>query len=142
MKKVINKGFLSTIISGVSFIDVDGAEDVFRDVDYNDELEMKKVIRYRLFVDYCSYNKKAKACFKNTLASYLSNDVKNEEYMRIFEVNFPSLNLPDNPRLFFVWMWEEFYGKESYIIDDFSMYHIDKTSWLVLHMMNKNKKSV
>ena len=42
MKKVINKDFLSTIISGVSFIDVDGAEDVFRDVDYNDELEIRK----------------------------------------------------------------------------------------------------
>lgn len=117
--KVVNKYFLINSIDAISFYNHESSV-VFSDLDVNDELEVKKIIKYRMLINHLYKPKEFQEIFKNTLSYYLTTD--NIDFEKIFNAGYPSFGLSSNPEDFFIWVWEEFYRDESYLIDNLSEY--------------------
>ncbi|WP_040254669.1 hypothetical protein [Psychroserpens mesophilus] len=118
--KVVNKYFLINSIDAISFYDSEDCEDVFSDLDVNNESEVKKIIKYRMLINHLIKPETFKEIFKNTLKYYLNKD--KVDFEKIYQAGYPSFGLPNEPKFFFIWIWEEFYKGESYILDDLSDY--------------------
>lgn len=90
------------------------------DLDGNDvkivkEILLSEISPYWNTKDDCSKNR-----MKKSLSYYLTTNKVN--FGRLYDSNLLPFNHPDNPRDFFVWLWEILFPEESYLIEDLSNY--------------------
>lgn len=120
MKKV-NPFFLHTLLEPITGLaDDDDAVSLYSQLDPNDVDAMRKIIR-NLIVPHCQeLSKTVFERVKLAFQYYLSKP--NSNFGRVFSSNLPPFYAPDDPRLFFIWIWEECFPGESYRIEDLDMY--------------------
>lgn len=119
--KSVNPYFLHSLLEPLTGLaDDDEAVVEYAKVNPNSEQEVREIIR-RLIVPHCaSMSEKAVERTKLAYRYYLSKPGSNFE--RVYYSNLPPFNAPDDPRLIFVWIWEECFPGEDFKIDDLSGY--------------------
>ncbi|RXP46197.1 hypothetical protein EC396_14400 [Lutibacter sp. HS1-25] len=109
------------MLNAISFYDLDDCIKVFSNLEVNNESEVKKVIRYRILLNYLIMPKAFKEIFRNSLIYYLNVD-NQDDFISIYESANPAFELPENPKDFFIWLWEEIYCNEDYLTIDLINY--------------------
>ncbi|MDH7911558.1 hypothetical protein [Winogradskyella sp. SYSU M77433] len=132
---LVNKYFISEVLVSASFYDIDECEDVLGDVNTEDEREVKSLIKYLILIPfYYNYKKdQFQRIFKNSLSYFLTtNEV---DFKEVFERSMPSFELTKDSKIFFVWLWEVFYGKESYVINNLNQYKVNNDIELLYEIL-------
>jgi hypothetical protein len=122
---IVNKYFISEVLISTSYYDLEDCEAVFEDLNTEDEIEVKALIKYLILLPFLfNYrNSKFKAIFKNSLSYFLTtNEI---DFKEVFEYQMPSFELTKEPKQFFVWLWEVFYGEEDYVLNNFEEYKVN-----------------
>lgn len=111
-KKIVNKYYLADLFGAISYYDLDDVEELFWDFDDQNEEKTKLLIRFTLQVHYLLRPIEYRTIFKQSLKYALTTNEL--DYEEIYNLNMPSLQLSIDYRVFFVWIWEVFYGSENY----------------------------
>ena len=89
---------------------------------------MRAVIRELLVPYYLRFDEDSRAIVKDTLLCFLSggkpSQLGRDIFEDMFEKHYPAPATPNPARKFFVWLWEELYGSESYNVQDLSQYAV------------------
>lgn len=117
MKKIkINRSFLLAFIAPIT-----GQADVDEIVDYymanppKTEEDYRKIIREQLVSEFNEEYEITKEKAKLVLSYYLT--FGGIDFERAFYSYLPPFELEVDARDFYVWIWEEIYGEESYILE-------------------------
>ena len=109
----VNPYFLHDLIGPLSGrADDDDAVDKFSTLDPNNERDVRDVIR-QMIVSYAKeLSTRRRQRIRLAYQYYLSKPAVNFE--RVFESILPPFDPPTDPRLFFIWVWEECFPGDSY----------------------------
>jgi hypothetical protein len=95
----------------------------------NDEQTMRNFLRKRTVPCYQATGENFRTHVKESLRWMLSGGYEREHpearfsgFEELFDDPETVLGMPDNPRDFYVWLWEELFGDESWQIKDWSRY--------------------
>lgn len=135
--KIVNKYILADCMKSVSFYDLDCCEKIFKNLNPDDEMEVKSIIKYRIFLDFCVKSNDYKTTFKNTLIYFLNTD--QIDFEEVFDDAYSSIPITKNPKTFFIWLWEVFYGYEDLRIskDDLHQFNVENDCKKI-ELLNKN----
>lgn len=120
-KKIVNLFLLERLLAPMGHLP-DEEELVFYDLNPNDEHAVKEMIRKYVVPAYFSFGPKSKEISKNSLQYFLS--MPKSSYQYTFDRIGTPFDSPEEPRKFFIWVWQELFGEE-----DFSL--IDKENYVV-----------
>lgn len=91
-------------------------------VDPGNEEHYRAIIREFFVKDFASYSDVKKERTKLALRYYLSK--KDVDFSGFFNACMPPFDPPNDPRDFFLWIWEEIYGDECYELADLNKYKV------------------
>ncbi len=111
--KTVNPYFLHELLAPLTGLaDDDSAVEAYREVDPNDSRKVREIVRRVLLPHYVDLTSEAKERAKLALSYYLSKPLA--DFARVFDSCLLPFAPPDDPRLFFVWLWAELFPSESY----------------------------
>jgi len=115
MKAKVNTAFLNYLTGPMNGgADDDDMVKEYIDLDANNELLVKEIIKSRLLPNYLSrspiFKKKLKIALSYSLSSTTHWGSQYDSVLLPFDH-------PDDPRLFYLWIWEVFFPKERFMID-------------------------
>jgi hypothetical protein len=115
MDIIVDLTYLQFYLHGLTgHADIDKEVERYSNVDSNNEAEMKLIIQERLKPGVEKYPKKFHDKMKIALSYSLT---KNQlDFGLLYDSQLLPFDHPSNPRLFFIWIWEVLYGKESYLL--------------------------
>jgi len=123
--KEVNCWYVHALLSPlVGLADDDESVVRYSTLNPNEASEVKQVIRSILKPYFERYDQKSMDKARDSLSYYLSKD--NTDFDRIFYSNLLPFNAPDDPRTFFVWLWDELFGASDYQIHDFTIYQVNE----------------
>ena len=96
--------------------DYDQGWEKFKDVNGNNEQSLKKIFQEEILPYFITRGRNYKEQFKDTLAYYLSTDRADFSYE--FEACLIAFDPPDEPKSFYIWLWEVLFPNDSYKIND------------------------
>ena len=121
--KTVNPYFLNDLMSPITGLaDDDNAIKYYSNLNINTEEKFRSIIK-DLFLPYyenLDHTKKQKS--KLALSYYLSK--ADYDFERVFESCLPPFDPPSNARNFFLWLWEELFNGEDYLIKDLKSYKV------------------
>lgn len=119
--KTVNPWFLHRLLEPITGLaDVDDAVALYSSLDPNDERGVREVIRQLIVPHAKSLSERERERVKLAYRYYLSKEGAN--FGRVFESNLPPFDPPDDPRMFFVWIWEECFPGETWQLPDLENY--------------------
>jgi hypothetical protein len=122
----VNPYFLHTLLEPITGLaDDDDAVIQYRSLDPNDEGSVRQVIRELIVPHARSMPDKLCERVKLAYRYYLSKELSAENdvrFDRVFDSILPPFDAPDDPRQFFIWIWEECFPGESYGLADLENY--------------------
>lgn len=93
-------------------------------VEPGDEREVRGVIRSLLKPYFLRFDSRSQEIVKDSLRYLLATDY--EHFEDLFEMSMPPFDPPpEQPRLFFVWLWEELFGPEGYELEEGEEYVVN-----------------
>jgi len=117
----VNPYLLHTLLEPITGLaDDDASVQAFAKLDSNDESEMRAIIRNMIVPHALSLSRDAMKRVKLAYQFYLSKPDSNFE--RVFYSNLPPFDAPDDPRQFFLWIWDECFVGEDFRLADLSKY--------------------
>jgi len=135
---LVSKYFLEDIVNSISFYDLDECEKVFFQLDPNDENEIKYIIKYNLFIYFLLKNKEYQEAFKSSLSYYLTTE--SVDFEACFDNGMPSVDTPEDSKLFYTWIWEVFFENETYVIENHDLdNYIEKNECNWFEEINKKR---
>lgn len=119
--KQVNKHFLNYIITPlIGSADDDEMVDQYSDLDPNNESAVKAVLDQTVKADFFSRSENFIAQSKLALSYYLTTD--KIDFGLFFNSLLIAFDHPDNPKDFFVWVWQVLFGEEKYVLKDWKEY--------------------
>ena len=119
--KSVNIAFLDEIMESlIGGADDDEAQDYFMNYDFNCDNDYRMIIDRFILPNYQSKSERMKSKIKETLRFSLSK--KGFPFEIRFDALLPPFDAPSDPRDFYLWIWEELFGSEPYLIEDLSDY--------------------
>jgi len=121
--KIANPFFLHDLLSPITGLaDDDEVVSFYNKMGVISEDQYRKIIKNN-FIDYynslmCDKQQK----IKTALSYYLSKP--DFDFGRVFDSCLPPFDPPANVRYFFVWIWEELFKEDNYLISDIESYKI------------------
>ena len=131
MKKTkVTYRYLNCFISHLLTIPEDISYDFYQHGDPNDEVKVKQFIREYTVSAFESQSDLEKKTTKIDLAYYLtkSENQAAEEcpyWINQFESALVPFDLTDDPRVFWIWVWEVYFPDEDYHLNDLDLYEED-----------------
>ena len=121
--KQVNPWFLDDLMSPISGLaDDDDAVMYYRQMNVDSEEKFRAIIREKFVVYYYALDEQKQEKAKLALSFYLSKPEFNFE--SVFDACLPPFDPPKDARDFFVWLWEELFPGENYVISDLKSYKI------------------
>lgn len=123
MKATVNPWYLHVLMDPLAGLaDNDDAVLKYRSLDPNSEVAVRLVIRELI----CPYLTGINAlCLSRVkLAMRYFSATPNFPWDRLYESDLPPFDPPDDPRDFFVWVWNECFPGESIAIDNLDDYEV------------------
>lgn len=120
--KTVNPSLVSATLAGLTGLadDDEVGEMLFTTVDPNDQTQVKQVIRKYLKPDFVKGGHAYQQGIKTSLAYYLTTD--RIDFERVYDSCLLPFNPPTPARLFFEWVWQEFFPKDHYLLDKVDEY--------------------
>lgn len=94
------------------------------EVDPNDEIEIRKIIRAEIVPHFSNYKNESQHKIKDSLRWLLNIGEKSSTqevvhqseslFVRIFSTNGYAIELPNEPKDFYFWLWDELFGSEKW----------------------------
>jgi hypothetical protein len=121
--QTVNPYFINVLLAPLAGLadDVD-AVNHFNNLDPNDEPSVKKIIR-SLIVPY-SKDLSTQCVDRVRLAYMYYLSIEKLNFERVFESVLPPFDPPDDPRKFFVWIWDECFPGEPFRIEKAEDYKV------------------
>ena len=117
----VNPYFLHTLLEPLSGLaDDDDAVQAYANLDSNDETQMRAIIREMIVPLALSLSTGAKERVKLAYQFYLSKP--DAKWDRVFYSTLPPFDAPNDPRQFFVWIWDECFSGEDFHLADLSKF--------------------
>ena len=116
MKKPIINPICLTSVFDPLYCDFEGISETYGDTNPNDENAVKEVIRKEIIPDNTQELSKSQNKIKLTLQYALSLPPERVQWESLFG-GMPAFDPPDDARLAFLWVWEEWFPGEDYHID-------------------------
>lgn len=109
----VNRYFIDDVLGPLSGL-ADSDEDVnlYQHFQSNEENQVKALFSEIIKPAFDLKNDMIKIKTRDALAFYLVSDKIN--FASIFHSNLLPFNLPHNPKLFFIWLWEVLFSSENY----------------------------
>lgn len=82
----------------------------YRDVDADDEAQIRQVVRDRLLPHLQRFDADNRCLAERSLRYFLSKE--GTDFTRLYDASLLPIAAPSNARQFFVWLCEELFGKE------------------------------
>lgn len=121
--KIVNPYFLDVFLRPITGLaDDDEAVLYYQKIELNSEEQYRALIRDTLVGHFESLDDVKKQKSKLALSYYLTR--QEIDFQRIFDSCLPPFDLPANASDFFVWIWEELFAGEDYIITDSETYKV------------------
>lgn len=119
--KSVNPYFLHTLLEPITGLaDDDDAVTQYAGIDPNDPQSVRSVIRDLIVPHAHSLSERCRHKVKLAYRYYLTKP--DSHFGRVYNSNLPPFSAPDDPRLFFLWVWDECFPGESYQLSDFESY--------------------
>jgi hypothetical protein len=119
--KITNRFLIGYILGPIGgTADYDQGWEKYKNVNGNDEETIKKILQQEILPYYESRSNKFKEQFKWTLSFYLTTgtiDFEDE-----FDACLIAFDPPDDPKLFFIWLWELLFPDEGYMVENLDDY--------------------
>ena len=117
----VNPYFLQTLVEPFTGLaDDDEAVRTYVDLDPNDEQRMRAIIRDSIVPHATSLSVDAAERVKLAYRYYHSKS--DSDFGRVFYSNLPPFNAPDDPRNFFLWIWEECFPGQDFHLNGLDQY--------------------
>ena len=117
--KTVNPYFLHRLLDPLSGLaDDDESVEKYATLDPNDEESVRQVIRHLLVPHFRSLSADCVVRIRLAYQYYLTKESSNFE--RVYESILPPFDPPNDPRMFFVWVWEECFPGEAFELEDVS----------------------
>jgi hypothetical protein len=120
--KQVNPYYLETILHPIAGL-ADGDDDdiiIYKDLDPNNENEVKRKITEILKPYFEGFDKDSQEKIKISLSYYLTKS--SIDFGAIFDSLLLPFESPENPKNFFIWVWEVFFSKEDYHLNNTDQY--------------------
>lgn len=119
--KYVNPYFLHTLLEPLTGLaDDDDAVAEYADLDPNDGEQVREVIRKLIVPHARSLTPAVLERVQLAFRYYLTKPSSN--FGRVYDSNLPPFDAPNDPRKFFVWVWEECFPEERYDLVDVGGY--------------------
>jgi len=119
--KTVNPYFLRKLLDPIAGLaDDDESVIYYQNMNKNNEVQYRKIIKDILKPYFEGINEIVQQKSKLALSYYLSKD--KFDFESVFESCLPPFDPPEDPRDFFVWIWEELFGDEDYKILNIESY--------------------
>lgn len=120
----VNPWFIDSLLSPITGLgDDDSAVALYRKMNVTTEEQYREIINKK-FVDYFNgLSDRNKNKTKLALSYYLTTN--KIDFERVFESCLPPFDPPQCARDFFVWLWEELFRDEEYLISDLSPFQVN-----------------
>lgn len=124
MTKVdVNPSFVDSLLDPlIGLADDDDAVEYYWDLNPNDETAVRSIIRETLRPEFERWDDKSRAKAKLALQYMLS--FRREWCESIWNNGLIPFDAPDNPCLFFEWLWRELFGDEPYELNDKKAFNV------------------
>jgi hypothetical protein len=96
--------------------DVDELSKKYYSIDGNNEKEVKDIIRKEILPEFISNTKNMQLKCKQALSYYLTTD--KADFERIFNGNLLPFDCPNDPKLFFIWLWEALFAGDNFLFQN------------------------
>ena len=111
--KMVNPYFLHTLLEPITGLaDDDSSVQAYAELNPNDESQMRALIREVIVPHAFSLSGSMTERVKLAYRFYLSKPDANFE--RVFYSNLPPFDAPNDPRQFFLWIWDECFSGEDF----------------------------
>lgn len=117
----------------------DGNDEDQIDIDPGDKDGYKKLISTVLKPHFISLPKIIQVECKINLSYFLTTD-KNEFFIGVFASNLLPFDPPTKPKDFFIWLWEELFPNEDYILQDPKKYRLSKDVYEIDRLYRRAEK--
>lgn len=125
---IVSESFLDSLLGPLYGHPADVNERLIA-IDANSQTQVTEVIRERIVPMWRRLDDRSQPIVKESLRWLLNEPQEAFELQRespweylFYSVGLYSLGLPDDPKQFFIWLWHELFGNETFLIDDFSQY--------------------
>ncbi len=108
----VNANYIDDIMGHLTEIDDYDTDFDYTNIDSDDENIVKEIISSKLKPNFEEMSDDYKGRFKLSLSYFLTTNKL--DFEGLFYSNLVSFAPPSEPKYFFAWMWEEFFGNESY----------------------------
>jgi hypothetical protein len=124
MKSIVSIWHLIQLLAWAGEDTNAGDEHFLENLDGNDELRMRLMIRKTVLKMFKAYTSESKNMLKESFRYFLTTD--DMDFRKAFETFNPPYDPPnDNPKKFFEWIWQELFPGEDWRLDDTSNYTVD-----------------
>lgn len=129
-KTTVTYRYLNCFISHLLAIPEDISCDFYQHGDPNDEAKVKQFIREFTVEAFESQSDLEKKTIKIDLAYYLTKSENQAAedcpyWIRQFDGALVPFDITDDPRQFWVWVWEVYFPDEDYHLNDLALYEED-----------------
>lgn len=133
----MNPYFLHMLLDPLTGLaDDDESIGCYADLDSNNEACVRDIIR-RTIVPYVEgVSLQCLQGIQLALRLCLTSNIV--DFRRVFESTLPPFDPPDDPRLFFLWIWMECFPNESYNISDPENYSVNADPNEPIRLQMKN----
>lgn len=120
--KTVNLWLVDASLSGITGLadDDEIGLKLYNSVDPNDEAQVKQIIREYLKPEFIRGGYAYQQGIKTSLDYYLTTG--RIDFERAYESCLPPFDAPKPARLFFEWVWQEFFPGENYQLDNVDLY--------------------
>jgi hypothetical protein len=119
--RTVNPYFLHTLLEPITGLaDDDDAVANYSSLNPNDEHSVREIIRELIVPHAKTLSEPVRERVKLAYRYYLSK--QDSQFGRVFDSNLPPFDSPDDPRMFFIWMWEECFPGEAYELPQLDTY--------------------
>lgn len=110
MNKLVNVYYIGAVLE--PFLFLEDNEELFQDLDYENEVDVKNIIKSVLKPHFHAFDENSKVIVKNSLGYFLYHD--SDMWESIFAMNHPQFDLPSEPIKFYKWLWEILFENDDY----------------------------
>ena len=117
----VNLDLINSLICTIATLNISDEEVAeLSEIDPNNEQQVRAVFRQYLTPRFSDFGPRSKVRLKESL-KYLLN-CKDGKLLDYVSGEEPPFYLPDPPIKYFIWLWEELFDKENYLVTDLSQY--------------------
>lgn len=114
----MNPFFVETLLAPFGGMSDEEILEARNHVNPNDPTSVRKLIAAVLKPAFDCYDENSQRLLRQNLSYFLTVGI--DYWERLYDMSMPPIDAPDDPRQFFIWLWEVLMPDQSYTMSDVS----------------------